>query len=99
VSPAAEAAYRDAGPETHFEAGSWIVEWLRQRDSGQHGPIFALERTANDWRFWMLRADGTVERSANLELCAACHAAAPAAPIFGLPRERQESTPGARRSP
>lgn len=99
VSPEARQAYLELGAETTLPEGTWIVQWLRHARNGKRGPIFALERKSAGWEFWVLDPNGTVQRSGALEPCTGCHAAAPAPPVFGLPRRDQESTAPARRSP
>jgi len=99
VSPEAVGAYRSLTPDTELPPGSFFVEWLRDAESGRPGPIFALERAPEGWRFWVLDARGQPEPGGAPGLCAGCHAGAPAPPLFGLPREGLESTAPVPRSP
>lgn len=100
VNPEARAAYLALVADTAFANGTWLVEFLSDAKSGLKGPIFALERRAGSWNYWELDAEGRVQAQGDLPFCANCHAGAPAAPVFGLPRSDlpQESNAAAARS-
>jgi len=93
LSPAAHAVYLGLVADADFPVGSVILEVLREEGTNLPGPVLALERTEADWVYQVLDTEGRPDpaHAASLELCPRCHAAAPAAPIFGLPR----STPPA----
>ena len=99
VSPEAADDYRRLTPDTELSPGSFFVEWLRDASTARLGAIFALERTPETWRYWVLDARGVLVESGALALCAGCHAGAPAAPVFGLPNPSEESTATVPRSP
>lgn len=86
VSPDAQASYAALVPDSSFPTGSLIVETLFDAKSKAPGPILALERTEGDWRYWVLDAQGVPQPNEAAGACAACHAAAPSAPLFGAPR-------------
>ena len=86
VNPEAQATYAALVPESSFATGTVIVETLRNEKTGAPGPVLALERTESDWRYWRLGTAGNLEHADASAACARCHAAAPAAPLFGLPR-------------
>jgi hypothetical protein len=85
VSPEAQATYAALVPDSSFSPGSLIVETSIDAKTSARGPVLALERTESDWRYWLLDARG-VPQQADTAACAACHAAAPSAPLFGAPR-------------
>jgi hypothetical protein len=87
VNPEAQATYASLVPESSFAVGTVILETLRSEKTGAAGPVLALERTENDWRYWQLGPAGNLEHADAALACAGCHAAAPAAPLFGPPRE------------
>jgi hypothetical protein len=86
VNPEASDAYRTLVADTAFADGTLLVEFLSDAKTGESGPVFALERRAGTWTFWELDAEGRVQETGQLPFCAGCHAGAPAAPVFGLPR-------------
>jgi hypothetical protein len=86
VNPEASEAYRALVADTAFADGTLLVEFLSDAKTGESGPVFALERRAGSWTFWELDAQGRVQEAGALPFCAGCHAGAPAAPVFGLPR-------------
>ncbi len=91
VSPEAQPTYQALVPDSSFGPGTLFIESLSVEATGAPGPVLALERTESDWRYWLLRPDGTVDREARPSECAPCHAAAPAAPLFGLPNRAGSS--------
>jgi hypothetical protein len=93
VNPEALETYRTLVVDTKFPPGTVLVERLRDARTGRLGAILALERgpTADDWRYWALDSQGQLEPDVSLELCAACHAGALAAPVFG-PRRSVRTT-------
>lgn len=86
VNPEARAAYLALVADTQFADGTWLIESLKDAHTGAPGPTFALERRAGGWSYWELDSKGRVRAEGALPLCAGCHAGAPAAPVFGLPR-------------
>lgn len=87
VSPSARASYLELGPDSELPDKTTIVELSRDAVTGKPGPVFALEQRSGTWWFWLLSSDGSVQRDgADVAPCAGCHAAAPAPPLFGLPR-------------
>lgn len=87
VSPGAAPHYLELGPDSQLPDRSTIVEFSRDAQTGQPGPTFALEQRSGKWWFWLLASDGSIQGSGTeLAPCAGCHAAAPAPPLFGLPR-------------
>jgi len=100
VSPAARKSYLALVTDTQFAEGTWLVEFLKDARTGAKGPIFALERRSDGWAYWELDPQGRVRAEGALAFCAGCHAGAPAAPVFGLPRtpSPQESNAAAARS-
>ncbi|HWA73167.1 MAG TPA: hypothetical protein VG937_12550 [Polyangiaceae bacterium] len=100
VNPEASEAYRTLVADTAFADGTLLVEFLGDAKTGKNGPILALERRAGTWTFWQLDAEGRLQEKGYLPFCAGCHAGAPAAPVFGLPRSDvpQESNAAAARS-
>jgi hypothetical protein len=86
VSPEAQPIYAALVPDSSFAQGSLVVETLVDPKTNARGPILALERTESDWRYWVLDARGVPEPNHSAAACAGCHAAAPAAPLFGAPR-------------
>ena len=99
VSPEAQAAYLALVPESSFGAGTVIVESLRNEKTGAPGPVLALERTESEWRYWRLGPAGNLEQADASAACVRCHAAAPATPLFGLPRAELPSPPTAGATP
>ena len=85
VSPAATGEYRALGQDSTFAPGSILMETL-QRADGRATQILALERRAEDWLYWVLDHRGTPLVAGQPLTCRACHSAAVAAPVFGLPR-------------
>jgi hypothetical protein len=100
VSPRARESYLALVADTQFAPGTWLVELLTDARTGAKGPILALERRADGWAYWELDAQGRARAQGALAFCAGCHAGAPAAPVFGLPRPSppQESNAPAARS-
>jgi hypothetical protein len=92
VSPVARAAYLSLSSDTQFPAGTLLAEQLREADSQRSGAVLALERAGSDWRFLRREADGSEAAPASLDFCRRCHAQAPAAPVFGLPRATLSET-------
>jgi hypothetical protein len=86
VTPEALPIYAALVPDSGFAEGSLIIESLINEKTGARGPIFALERTASDWRYWALESNGVPQAAERTAGCPGCHAAAPGAPLFGLPR-------------
>jgi hypothetical protein len=86
VNPEARATYLDLVRDSEFAEGTWLVESLRDARTGQTGPTLALERRAQNWRYWQLDATGVVQAEGALPFCASCHVGALAPPVFGLPR-------------
>lgn len=91
VSPEAQPTYQALVPDSSFAPGTLFIESLSVEATGAPGPVLALERTESDWRYWLLHADGSVQREARPGECAPCHAAAPAAPLFGVPNRPEPS--------
>jgi len=97
LSPEARATYLGLVADD-YPVGSVILEVLREVDTNRPGPVLALERTEAEWRYWVLDTEGRPDpaHAESLELCARCHAAAPSAPVFGLPRSPPPApSPGA----
>jgi hypothetical protein len=101
VNPEARASYLGLVTDTRFPDGTFLVEFLKDARTSASGPILAMERRAGAWSYWQLDPKGRVQAEGALPLCAGCHAGAPAAPVFGLPRPTptQESNAPAARSP
>jgi hypothetical protein len=95
VSPEAQPAYAALVPESSFGVGTLIVESLLDEKTGERGPVLALERTETEWRYWVLGPKGHVDSADSSAACARCHAAAPAAPLFGLQRAALDAPPSA----
>lgn len=91
VSGDARELYLELTPEVRFPASAWFVEILRDAENGRDGPVLALVLEADGPRFLGVDAAGAPLTEAALELCPACHAGAPAPPLFGVPLKPLES--------
>jgi hypothetical protein len=88
VCPEAEAQYRSLVTDSEFADGTLIVEWLEDTRGPQSRRVLALERRDGAWHYWELDANGRGAELGPSSSCQQCHAAAPAPPVFGLPRKK-----------
>jgi hypothetical protein len=92
MSKDAATAFEHLASSTRFPGGSLLVQ--THRDPSSAGPIFAMIKRdpgyfpeGGDWEFVVTDRDGWVEDRGPLQLCARCHAEAPADGVFPLPSE------------
>lgn len=79
--------------KTRMPEGAVLVE-IHSTEGREQGPIFAMVKRepgyfpeGSDWEYVVLGAEGKVQASGKLPLCARCHAEAPADGLFPVPRE------------
>ena len=84
AEPAVVALYRSLDGGTAFAPGSVLVAFHRTA-GGEAGPVFAMTKDqVGSWGFMAVDASGHLDPSADLELCARCHAEAPFGGLFGV---------------
>jgi hypothetical protein len=87
VDPASRDAYSNLVAASLLPVGTMIAEFHLAEPAGQPGPIFAMQKLAEDrWEYLVVDPGGRVQKRGQLDLCQRCHAEGIADHLFGLPR-------------
>lgn len=85
VTPAVLADYRTLVAGRRWPPGTAAAAFHRSRESGAPGSIYAMIKSADGWSYLVVDQGGRIETGSGLQLCARCHADAPADSLFGAP--------------
>lgn len=91
VSSDAREQYLRLVTDSVLPDGAVIAMFHQSRDGATGGPVYVMEKKANEWTFTALDAEGSVT-SENLNVCALCHRGGVADQLFGLPRSLRATT-------
>jgi hypothetical protein len=94
VDPAARDAYVNLVAATLLPVGSVVAEFHQDAQSGNKGPIFAMQKLAvGRWEYLVVDPGGNVTQRGQLALCQRCHAEGVADELFGLPASARATPP------
>jgi hypothetical protein len=85
-------AYRGLVAGERWPVGMSIAAFHERRADHEPGSIYAMTKLpAGDWEYVVAAPDGVVESRGTIDLCARCHADAPADSLFGVSARVAES--------